>query len=342
MALLAAYSKINTTKRSLPGYILFFISTLGFLMLDVITSGRGGIEIYIGVCVFVACFGVADAHVQAGMLGDLASINPDFIQSFLAGVAASGALTSALRLTTKAAFDKSNNGLRKGALLFLAISTFCEVLCIFLYAFVFSKLSIVKYYRTRAAQEGLKAVAAADMIQTNPSEIVDTDIKFPEGLNYKALLIENYDYALGIYLLYLLTLSIYPGFLFENTGNHQLGSWYPLVLIAIYNVCDLLARHIPLLRCLKLESRKGLMIAVLSRFLFIPAFLFTAKYGDQAWMIMLIILLGLTNGYLMVCLMTLAPKGYKLTLNQKPKLSCDIYFLSPFHPKPLFVFPSNR
>lgn len=36
------------------------------------------------------------------------------LQSFFAGLAASGALTSALRLITKASFDQSKNGLRKG------------------------------------------------------------------------------------------------------------------------------------------------------------------------------------------------------------------------------------
>lgn len=40
------------------------------------------------------------------------------LQSFLAGLAASGALTSALRLVTKAAFENSKDGLRKGASMF--------------------------------------------------------------------------------------------------------------------------------------------------------------------------------------------------------------------------------
>ncbi|MFS8026035.1 putative equilibrative nucleoside transporter [Helianthus anomalus] len=78
----------------------------------------------------------------------------------------------------------------------------------------------------------------------------------------------------------------------------------------MYNVWDLIGRYIPLIKSIKIESRKGLMIAILSRFLFIPAFYFTAKYGDEGWMIMLISLLGLTNGYLTVCVMTVAPKGY--------------------------------
>jgi hypothetical protein len=35
--------------------------------------------------------------------------------SFFAGLAASGAITSALRFVTKAAFENSQDGLRKGA-----------------------------------------------------------------------------------------------------------------------------------------------------------------------------------------------------------------------------------
>ena len=55
------------------------------------------------------------------------------------------------------------------------------------------------------------------------------------------------------------------------------------------------------------------MIATLSRFLLIPAFYFTAKHGDQGWMIMLVSFLGLSNGYLTVCVLTVAPKGYKVS-----------------------------
>lgn len=87
---------------------------------------------------------------------------------------------------------------------------------------------------------------------------------------------------------------------------------YAPVLIAMYNLWDLISRYIPLADSLKLESRKGLMIAILSRFLLIPAFYFTAKYGDKGWMILLTSLLGVSNGYLTVCVLTVAPKGYKV------------------------------
>ena len=63
----------------------------------------------------------------------------------------------------------------------------------------------------------------------------------------------------------------------------------------------------------KKESRKGLMIAILSCFLLDPAFYFTAKYGDQGWMIILTSFLGLSNGYLIVCVLIVARKGYKVS-----------------------------
>ncbi|KAJ9686825.1 hypothetical protein PVL29_015602 [Vitis rotundifolia] len=304
-------AKINTRLRNIFGYTLFFISTLLVLVLDLATSGKGGLGTFIGICVLSAAFGLADAHVQGGMIGDLSFMHPEFMQSFLAGLAASGAITSGLRLITKAAFENSGDGFRKGAILFLSISTFFELVCVILYAFVFPKLPIVKYFRAKAASEGSKTVSAdlaAGGIQTTGAE---KDPEQPECLSKKELLLQNIDYGIDLFLIYILTLSIFPGFLNEDTGSHSLGSWYSLVLIAMYNGWDLIGRYIPLIKGIKLKSRKGLMIGILTRFLLIPAFYFTAKYGDQGWMIALTSFLGLTNGYFTVCVLTEAPKGYK-------------------------------
>ncbi|XP_056173348.1 equilibrative nucleotide transporter 3-like [Syzygium oleosum] len=309
MAILVYHeSRVDTRKRNIVGYALFTLSTLFLIVLDLATSGKGGIGLYFGICVLVACFGVANAQVQGGMVGDLSFMCPQFMQSYFAGSAASGALTSALRLMTKAAFDKTHDGLRKGAMLFLAISTFFEFICIILYATWFAKIPVVKSCRSKAASEGCKSVSAdlaAAGIQRQDEGSKD------DRLSNKQLLFQNIDYAIGLYLTHVLTLTIFPGFLYENTGTHQLRSWYSLVLIAIYNVWDFIAQYIPLISWLKLESRKGLMLATLARFLFVPAFYFTAKYGDQGWMIMLVSFLGLTHGYLTVSVMTVAPKGYK-------------------------------
>lgn len=95
----------------------------------------------------------------------------------------------------------------------------------------------------------------------------------------------------------------------------------------MYNVCDLIGRYIPLLKFLKLESRKKLTTAIVSRLLFVPAFYFTAKYGTQGWMIMLTSFLGLSNGYFTVCVLTSAPKGYKVGLLNNQKFQGVLEFM---------------
>ncbi|WZY77538.1 hypothetical protein YC2023_023922 [Brassica napus] len=304
-------SKINTRKRILVGYILFTISTFLLIMLDLSTKGQGGIGPYIGLCAIVSLFGIADATVKGGMIGDLSLMCPELIQSFMAGLAVAGALTSALRLITKAAFEKSNDRLRKGAMIFLVISTFIEFLCVMLYAYVFPKLPIVKCYRQKAASEGSQTVSAdlaAAGIQYQ-SDLTNYDSK-SQRLSKKDLLLQNIDHAVNLFLVYVLTLSIFPGFLYENTGQHGLGTWYALVLVAVYNFWDLVGRYMPLVKWLQTKNRKALTIVVLSRYLLVPAFYFTAKYGDKGWMIMLISILGLSTGHLTVCILTVAPKGY--------------------------------
>ncbi|KAJ4975987.1 hypothetical protein NE237_001093 [Protea cynaroides] len=306
-------AKLNTRKRNLFGYTLFFISSLTVLILDLASSGKGGIGHYIGVCVISVCFGGASALVEGGMVGDLSSMSPKMMQSYVAGMAASATLTSALRLITKVAFSGSREGLRNGALLFIGITSFIQLLCVLLYAFAFPKLSIVKHYRSKAASEGAKTVSAdlsVGDIQTQPSQD-EEDPTLQERLTNKELIFQNIDYACDLFLTYALTLSIFPGFLSEDTGSHNLGSWYAIVLFAIFSMWDLIGRYVPLIKGLMMKSRMGLLIMILSRFLFVPAFYFTAKYGDQGWMLMLTSLLGLTNGYLTVCVLTAAPKGYK-------------------------------
>lgn len=307
--------KVNTRLRNLAGYSLFFLSSALLIVLDVATKGSGGLGPFVGVCVLSGTFGFADAFCQGGMVGDLSLMCPQFMQSFFAGLAASGVMTSMLRFITKAAFEKSDDGLRKGATLFFTISALFELGCVVVYAFVFPKIPVVRYYRMKAASEGSKTVTA-DLTAAGVQQRINGGFDGEDGsrkverLSVRELLSRNIDYGLDLYFIYALTLSIFPGFLSEDTGSHSLGDWYVLVLIAMYNAWDLIGRYTPYIKFLHIKNRKWLMGAILSRLLFIPAFYFTAKYGDQGYMIMLTSLLGFTNGHLTVCVMTEAPKGY--------------------------------
>jgi len=79
--ILAHYeSRIDTRLRNLCGYTLFFAFSLLVVVLDLATSGKGGIGTFIGLCTIFACFGIAHAVVQGGVSGELAFMCPEFIQ----------------------------------------------------------------------------------------------------------------------------------------------------------------------------------------------------------------------------------------------------------------------
>ncbi|CAN1172735.1 Equilibrative nucleotide transporter 3 [Linum perenne] len=307
-------AKMNTRTRNIVGFSLIFFSNLMLLLLDLVTSGRGGIGVFVGICFIVAVFGISDVLVTGGVIGELSFMCPGFIQSYYGGMAACGAMTSVLRLITKAAFENAHNGLRKGVLLFFAISISIELMCILLYAFYLPKLPIVNYYRTKASKEGSKTVTSdlrAAGIRVPENQVSHMFKSYLPRLSTRELVIENIDYLLDMYFTYSISLSIFPGFISENTSTHGMGTWYMLLLIAMYNLWDLIGRYVRMVDAVKLKSRRWLMVATLARFLLIPAFYFTAKYADKGWMVALTSFLGLTSGYLIVCVVTLAPRGYK-------------------------------
>ncbi|WCJ29928.1 Equilibrative nucleotide transporter 3 [Euphorbia peplus] len=80
-------------------HILPAASTLMLLLQDVFTSGKGGIDPFLGICAIITLFGVAESFIHGGITEDLVCMCPEFLQSFYAGFATSGFLTSCLRLT---------------------------------------------------------------------------------------------------------------------------------------------------------------------------------------------------------------------------------------------------
>lgn len=303
-------ARVSTRLRVLVGYGSFFALLLLLIIVDLATSGHGGVGPYVGVCALVSGLGIADGVAQGALVGDLSFMEPIYIQAYSAGLAMSGLITSALRFVTKAAFGDSHSGIRKGALTFFAISVFLELVGFLLYAVVFPKVQAVKQFRIVARQQGALTVkddlAAAGLPSDHDSEIGKPTTR----LTVWQLAARNWDYLLDQIIIYTVSLSIFPGFLYEDTGNHELGTWYVLVLVAVYNAGDFGGRYLPLWRLFYLESRKVMFLLCVARVLFIPCFYFAAKYADAGWMIFLCLMLGTTSGYLSVLGFMRAPRGY--------------------------------
>ena len=112
-------------------------------------------------------------------------------------------------------------------------------------------------------------------------------------------------------MIYVVTLSIFPGFIAENLESKLLRDWYPILLITIYNIADLLGKSLTAIYLL--NSIKIASWACIARLMFYP--LFTACLHGPKWLktevpvVTLTFMLGLTNGYLTSVFMILTPKS---------------------------------
>lgn len=117
--------------------------------------------------------------------------------------------------------------------------------------------------------------------------------------------------GLGIFLIYTVTLSIFPGFLAENIKSDFLKDWYPILLIATYNVSDFVGKSLTGLYVMQSIGRATW--GCVARIWFYPLFICCFRGPDwlrtEIPVVVLTIMLGLSNGYLTSVIMILAPKA---------------------------------
>lgn len=220
---------------------------------------------------------------------------------FIVRVFTSGVLVSVLRVITKAVYPQDASGLQKSANLYFSVSIVIVFICMVLYNIV-HKLPIMKYYNE------LKVEAAAANGDSGP----------PTGAVWRSTLWDIVGsikwYGFGIVLIYAVTLAIFPGYVTEDVHSQVLKDWYPILLIAAYNVFDLVGKSLTAVYLL--QNTKVAIGSCIARLLFFPLFL-GCLHGPQFFrteipVTILTCLLGLTNGYLTSVLMIMIPKAVKL------------------------------
>ncbi|KAG4179155.1 hypothetical protein ERO13_A10G088800v2 [Gossypium hirsutum] len=278
-----AYMRINV------GLGIFVVSLLVVPVMDAVYI-KGRVRLYDGFYVTVgllALAGIGDALVQGGLIGAAGELPERYMQAIVAGSGGSGVLVSMPRILTKAVFPQDADGLRKSAYLYFFTSIVFMVICIVLYN-VAHKLPIMQYY------EELKAEA----VKEEKAKKVGT-VKW---------------YGFGIVLIYVVTLSIFPGYITEDVHSLVLKDWYLVLLITGYNVFDLVGKSLTAVYLL--ENAKVAISACVVRLLFFPLFI-GCFHGPQLFrtefpVSLLTCLLGLTNGYLTSVLMIMAPKSVQI------------------------------
>ncbi|XP_057968434.1 equilibrative nucleotide transporter 8 [Malania oleifera] len=287
--------KLSFRVRMNLGFSIFVASLMVPPFMDwagCSTERRGGTSgAYIMTVASVVICGFADGLIGGSLIGSAGKLPKQYMQAVFAGTASSGVLVSILRIITKASLQQTPQGLRTSAHLYFIVSTFILLGCIVCCNLLFKLQVMQQYYRQIQDDE-----------QSSRPKFweVARKIRWP---------------AFGVLMIYTVTLSIFPGFIADDLESELLQDWYPILLIAIYNVSDFIGKSLTALHLLK-SIRKATW-ACIGRLLFYP--LFTGCLHGPRWLksevpvVLLTSMLGLTNGYLTSVAMILAPKSVPAT-----------------------------
>ncbi|KAG7589635.1 MFS transporter superfamily [Arabidopsis suecica] len=287
------------------GLLLFVIALLVVPVLDLVYV-KGQVGLYAGFDVTsaaVALSGLGDALMQGGLIGVAGEMPARYMQAVVAGTAGSGVLVSLLRILTKAVYPQDPDGLRKSANLYFAVGIVVMVICAVLYN-VAHKLPVIKFHEARKNEELIR--------EKSDGKGSLTGLAWRKTLWDIVMKVKSHGF--GIILIYMVTLSIFPGYITEDVHSELLKDWYPVLLIAAYNVFDLVGKC--LTAVFMLEDEKIAVGGCIARLLFYPLF-WGCLHGPmflrtEIPVTILTCLLGLTNGYLTSVLMILAPKSVPL------------------------------
>ncbi|EXC04101.1 Equilibrative nucleoside transporter 4 [Morus notabilis] len=287
----SCFGKLSSRLTLNLGFSMFVVSLMVPPVIDwawCTGSSERSNGTYVVTVASVAICGLADGLVAGSLMGSAGRLPKQYMQAVFAGTASSGVLVSILRISTKALLPQNQKGLRTSAHLYFLVSTIillcCVVCCNLLY-----KLPVM--------QQHFRLLQDDDPFCLRPQiRGVARKIRWA---------------AFGIFTTYIVTLSIFPGFIAENLESKFLKDWYPILLITAYNIADLVGKSLTAVYIL--QNLKKATWACIARLVFYP--LFTACLHGPTWlkteipMVFLTFMLGLTNGYLTSVMMIRVPKS---------------------------------
>jgi equilibrative nucleoside transporter 1/2/3 len=118
--------------------------------------------------------------------------------------------------------------------------------------------------------------------------------------DFKAIYATITTLSISMIIIYIITLSIFPGVLAEDITSSSTNTWYPILLITVFNIADWLGKSVPY--NFMIHSSRGLLYGSSSRILFIPLFYLCSSSSSSSsnlWGVgVLSVMLGASNGWM--------------------------------------------
>ncbi|KAK1416783.1 hypothetical protein QVD17_25899 [Tagetes erecta] len=276
------------------GQGLFVLALMVAPVTDWIVNGRRTETVsdvtFVVLVSMVMISGLADGLVGGSLVGATGELPGRYMQAVFAGNATAGLVVSILRIVTKASLPHTQKGLRASTQLYFVFSALIILLCIF-FTNILHKLPIILFYRNKKHHNSTHQIS----LSSNFWDVVKK-IRW---------------LVTAIFVTYVVSLSIFPGYLSENVKSDKFKDWYPIMLITTYNVGDFVGKWLTAIYVPR--GSKGSVWWCMGRVVFYP--LFMGCVNGPTWMhsegpvIGLTLMLGVSNGYLTSVLMILAPKS---------------------------------
>ncbi|XP_057768070.1 equilibrative nucleotide transporter 8 [Salvia miltiorrhiza] len=272
------------------GFSMFLVSLMATPLMNWTCPQMSTTTSYYVVVLTVMICGFADGLIGGTLIGAAGKLPKHYMQAVFAGTASSGVLISILRVITKASLPPTPQGLKTSAEFYFVVGSAALILCIIICNLLY-KLPVMQHHYTNFRQ--MLPVNSCSKLRLRQTF---KKIRFP---------------AFGVLMIYTVTLSIFPGFLAENIKSQVLKDWYPIALIATYNLSDFVGKAATAVYVMEgIEAATWWCVARLALYpLFVGCFRGPEWLRTEAPVVVLTLMLGFSNGYLTSVLMILAPKA---------------------------------
>ncbi|XP_034000109.1 equilibrative nucleoside transporter 4 isoform X2 [Trematomus bernacchii] len=327
--------RLSLHTRITVGYILALGPLLFVSVFDVWLAKFTTGQAYVVNLVSVGVVAFGCTVQQSSFYGYMGMLPKRYTQGVMTGESTAGVIISLSRIFTKLLIPDE----RRNTLIFFLVSISMEMLCFLLHLLV-RRTQFVRYYTSHAqgkgagklpdardnstgyrvhhdvtAEEGNGATAP-----TSAEEVVEdfeggTYVRFdaPKAKirrswpRVRDMILHRYvvsrviwAYMLSIAVTYSITLCLFPG-LESEIRNHTLGEWFPILIMATFNMSDFVGK---ILAALPYDWSGGRLLFCCSlRVVFIPLFVMCVypasapTLSHPAWPCIFSLLMGVTNGY---------------------------------------------
>ncbi len=261
----------SQSARIYVGFLVYIacLLVIPFLDLDWVREAVDTESRFTATVAAVAITGLADGVAQGSVFGSASHLPPEFTQAVVSGTSVSGVVVSFLRIATKAVLSQDENGLRESTYLYFASAGLFCILCIASQA-VLPKLAFRRYFDARRDASVARSYDAPAKLGAHGEP--------PSSLSLMQIMRSSWvqKLAAGLFLAYTVTLSIFPGVLAEDVESKALNSWYPILLITLFNVADFVGKSSPMAKRFRMQSPNHLFILAMGRTVFYALYAFAA------------------------------------------------------------------